>query len=109
MVLRHINPFHCLFYINHFLVDLFVDNCYSSCFVCMYLLQVIVIMFVCLFVGNCYSSDFKSLHGLMSKYPQLLKYSSSIDHFQPWPFEAYVKMASVWLQDERSKVMFSSL
>ena len=58
-----------------------------------------------MFPGNCYSSDFKSLHNLMLKYPQLIKYSSSIDHYQPWPFEAYVKMANVWLQDERSKVI----
>lgn len=58
----------------------------------------------CFFAGNSFSSNFKSLHNVMCKYPGLLKYSSSVDHYQPWPFEAYVKIAKVWLEDIKSKV-----
>ncbi|KAH3716365.1 hypothetical protein DPMN_059086 [Dreissena polymorpha] len=60
---------------------------------------------VCLsYRGNSFSSNFKSLHTVMSRYPNLIKYSSCVDHYQPWPYDAYVKIARVWLQDERSRV-----
>ena len=57
-----------------------------------------------LFTGNSFSSNFKSLHNVMSRFPNLLKYSCSVDHYSPWPFEAYVNIARVWLQDTKSKV-----
>ncbi|XP_060599368.1 dynein heavy chain domain-containing protein 1-like [Ruditapes philippinarum] len=60
---------------------------------------------VCLsFRGNSFSSNFKSLHNVMCKFPGLLKYSCCVDHYQPWSFEAYVKIAKVWLEDVKSKV-----
>ncbi|XP_052798483.1 dynein heavy chain domain-containing protein 1-like isoform X5 [Mya arenaria] len=60
---------------------------------------------VCLsYRGNSFSSNFKSLHKVMSRFPNLLKYSCCVDHYQPWPYDAYVKIAKVWLQDERSRV-----
>ena len=57
-----------------------------------------------LFTGNSFSSNFKSLHNVMSRFPNLLKYSCSVDHYSPWPFEAYVNIARVWLQDTKSRV-----
>ncbi|KAL3832089.1 hypothetical protein ACJMK2_023767 [Sinanodonta woodiana] len=60
---------------------------------------------VCLsFRGNSYSSDFRTLHSLICRYPALIKHSCCIDHFKPWPYEAYVNMARVWLEDQRSKI-----
>lgn len=61
-------------------------------------------LFSAYFIGNSFSSNFKSLHRVMSKYPNLVKYSSSVDHFSPWSYDAYVKIATAWLQDVKPKV-----
>ncbi|XP_069111192.1 dynein heavy chain domain-containing protein 1-like isoform X2 [Argopecten irradians] len=60
---------------------------------------------VCLnYRGNSYSSDVRNLHDKLNLYPNLLKYASSVDMYHPWTYEAYVKIAEVWLQDQRSKI-----
>ncbi|KAJ8313861.1 hypothetical protein KUTeg_008422 [Tegillarca granosa] len=60
---------------------------------------------VCLnYKGNSFNSDFRSLYKRLSCYPGLIKYSCSVDVYRQWPYEAYVKMAQQWLQDEKSKI-----
>jgi hypothetical protein len=54
--------------------------------------------------GNSYSSDFRSLHSKVVRYPALVKHACSVDLYRPWSYDAYVKIAEVWLQDQRPKV-----
>lgn len=59
----------------------------------------------CLFcIGNSFSSNFNNLHSKLTEFPGLVKNVCSIDLYKPWTFEAYVKIASVWLRDQKSKV-----
>ncbi|XP_052095798.1 dynein heavy chain domain-containing protein 1-like isoform X11 [Mytilus californianus] len=54
--------------------------------------------------GNSFSSNFNNLHSKLSEYPGLVKHAVSVDLYKPWTFEAYVKIAEVWLRDQRTKV-----
>jgi hypothetical protein len=36
------------------------------------------------------------------KYPGLLKNASAIDTYRPWNYQAYVRIANVWLRDQKT-------
>ncbi|XP_078321876.1 dynein heavy chain domain-containing protein 1-like isoform X5 [Crassostrea virginica] len=51
--------------------------------------------------GNSYCSDSQVFHSRLMKYPGLLKNACTIDTYRPWNYQAYVRIANVWLRDQK--------
>uniref|UniRef100_A0A8W8M9M4 AAA+ ATPase domain-containing protein n=1 Tax=Magallana gigas TaxID=29159 RepID=A0A8W8M9M4_MAGGI len=51
--------------------------------------------------GNSYSNDSQVFHTRLMKYPGLLKNVCTIDTYRPWNYQAYVRIANVWLRDQK--------
>ncbi|XP_062587861.1 dynein heavy chain domain-containing protein 1-like, partial [Saccostrea cucullata] len=54
--------------------------------------------------GNSYCSDSQVFHQRIMKYPGLLKNAFAIDTYRPWNYQAYVRIANVWLRDQKSGI-----
>ncbi|XP_056008158.1 dynein heavy chain domain-containing protein 1-like [Ostrea edulis] len=54
--------------------------------------------------GNSYCSDSQVFHNRLMRYPGLLKNASAIDTYRPWNYQAYVRIANVWLRDQKTGI-----